>query len=130
MATETRTDVRPANTQPQVRNEPRAGQPMWRQEPQPMGRQEPYADRPIVVPQGNETKLSIKTTEFWIYLAAVGAILIASQLIGRTDNHLDYFRGDKAWFFITLLTIGYLGSRGLAKAGSNHRAGEDRGQRR
>jgi hypothetical protein len=127
MATETRTDVRPANTQMQApqRVEPR--QPMG---PQPMGRQEPYADRPIVVPQGNETKLSIKTTEFWIYLAAVGAILIASQAIGRTANHLDYFRGDKAWFFITLLTIGYLGSRGLAKAGSNHRGGEGRGQRK
>jgi hypothetical protein len=130
MATETRTDVRPANTQPQVRNEPRGGQPMWRQEPQAMGRQEQYPDRPVVVPQGNETKLSIKTTEFWIYLAAVGAILIASQVIGQNANHLDYFRGDKAWFFITLLTIGYLGSRGLSKAGSSHRGGEGRGMRR
>jgi len=28
---------------------------------------------------------------------------------------------DKAWLYITLLTIGYLISRGLAKSGSNHR---------
>ena len=27
------------------------------------------------------------------------------------------FLADKAWFYITLLTIGYLISRGLAKAG-------------
>jgi hypothetical protein len=119
MATETRTDVRPANqmqTQPQVREgyDPRtAGQPGGRE-----------VRRPVVLPRGDETKLSIKATEFWIYLAAVGAILIASQLIGTNANHSDYFRGDKAWFFITLLTLGYLGSRGLAKAGSMTR---DRG---
>jgi hypothetical protein len=75
--------------------------------------------RPAMMPRpGDETKLSMKTTEFWIYLAAVGAVLIASQVVGRNAFHLDYFRADKAWFFITLLTIGYLGSRGLAKAGS------------
>jgi hypothetical protein len=125
MATETRTDVRPANTQPQVREPTElrgGGPPMGRPEPQPVGRQEQqYASRQGMVPQGGETKLSIKTTEFWIYLAAVGAILIASQVIGTNANHADYFRGDKAWFFIVLLTIGYLGSRGLAKAGSNTR---------
>lgn len=114
MATETRTDVRPANTQQQVREPRGVGQPMGRPEPQPVGRQEPRQ----LVPHGDETKLSFKTTEFWIYLAAVAAVLIASQAIGTTDNHADYFRGDKAWFFIVLLTIGYLGSRGLAKAGS------------
>jgi hypothetical protein len=70
---------------------------------------------------GGETKHALKTTEFWVYLAAVAAILIASQAVGRNAFHLDYFRADKAWFFITLLTIGYLGSRGLAKAGSNTR---------
>jgi hypothetical protein len=119
MATETRTDVRPVDqmqTQPQVREryEPRTtAQPGVRD-----------VSRPVVMPRGDETKLSIKTTEFWIYLAAVGAILIASQLIGTNANHADYFRGDKAWFFITILTLGYLGSRGLAKAGSMTR---DRG---
>jgi hypothetical protein len=75
--------------------------------------------------RGDETKPSIKSTEFWIYLAAVGAVLIASQVVGRNAFHLDYFRADKAWFFITLLTLGYLGSRGLAKAGSMTRGRGD-----
>lgn len=56
----------------------------------------------------------------WIVLAVVG-VLLASYLVKKTTGHGDYFRADKAWFFITLLTIGYLGSRGLAKAGSNTR---------
>ena len=38
----------------------------------------------------------------------------------------DIFRADNAWFLITLLTLGYLGSRGLAKAGSNWRSSEER----
>ena len=122
MATETRTDVRPANTQMQAPERAGPRQPMGRMEPQPVGRPEP----PVVVPHGDETKLSLKTTELWIYLAAVAAILIASQAIGTNANHADYFRGDKAWFFITLLTIGYLGSRGLAKAGSSITRGEKR----
>ena len=65
-----------------------------------------------------ETKSAFKTTEFYVYLAAVAGVLIASYLVKTTSGHLDYFRADRAWFFIVLLTIGYLGSRGLAKAGS------------
>ena len=65
-----------------------------------------------------ETKASYKTTEFFTYLAAVAGVLIASLLVGTGDGHGDYFRADRAWFFITLLTIGYMISRGLAKAGS------------
>ncbi|WP_218618037.1 hypothetical protein [Cryptosporangium aurantiacum] len=51
-------------------------------------------------------------------MAAVIGVLIASQVVGTTDGHSDYFRADRAWFFIVLLTIGYLISRGLAKSGS------------
>jgi hypothetical protein len=65
-----------------------------------------------------ETKASYKTTEFFVYLAAVVAVLIASQVIGASDGHDDYFRADQAWFYVILLTIGYLISRGLAKSGS------------
>src|SRR6478752_3859327 len=45
----------------------------------------------------------------------------------NTTGHLDYFRADKAWFYIVLLTIGYLGSRGLAKSGTrdHHNAPRD-----
>jgi hypothetical protein len=65
-----------------------------------------------------ETKASYKTSELFAYLAAVVGVLLASQLIGTEDGHDDYFRADRAWFYIVLLTIGYMLSRGLAKAGS------------
>ena len=73
---------------------------------------------------GTETKPSLRTTEFWVYIAGVIGILAASFLVGKNSVGVDIFRAPQAWFFITLLTIGYLGSRGLAKAGSNFRTGE------
>jgi hypothetical protein len=76
--------------------------------------------------RGDETKLSIKSSEFWIYLASVGAILIASEVVGVNAHHNDYFRADRAWFLIALVTIGYLVSRGLSKAGSSTRSRDDR----
>jgi len=66
---------------------------------------------------GPETTAAVKTTEFVVYLVAVAGVLIASFLVGDTDGRGDVFLADKAWFYITLLTIGYLISRGLAKAG-------------
>src|SRR4029450_3383820 len=65
-----------------------------------------------------ETKASFKTTELFAYLGAVVGVLMASQLIGTEDGHDDYFRADRAWFFVVLLTIGYMVSRGIAKSGS------------
>jgi hypothetical protein len=69
---------------------------------------------------GDETKPSWKTTELAVYIIAVVGVLIASQAVGdgAADNGGDYFAADKAWWYITLLTIGYLVSRGLAKSGS------------
>jgi hypothetical protein len=72
--------------------------------------------REIDVP--TESKAAYKTTEFYIYLVVAVLTLIASLLIDTSHGHNDYFRGDKAWFYIVLLTIGYLVSRGLAKSGS------------
>src|SRR3954452_10518844 len=70
--------------------------------------------------RGEETKPSFKTTELIVYVAAVIGVLIASAVTGDagTDNGGDVFAADKAWWFITLLTIGYMISRGLAKAGT------------
>jgi hypothetical protein len=66
-----------------------------------------------------ETKPAFKTTEFAVYLVAVVGVLLASFLVGDTaDGRGDVFLADKAWFYVTLLTVGYLVSRGLAKAGS------------
>jgi hypothetical protein len=67
--------------------------------------------------RATETKHALKTTEFWMYLVAAIAILIAADSIGDGRGH-DVFRADKAWLFVTILTVGYMISRGLAKAGS------------
>jgi hypothetical protein len=65
-----------------------------------------------------ETKSALKTTEFFVYIASVIAVLIASMVVGTEENHADYFRADKAWLYIVILTFGYMISRGLAKSGS------------
>jgi hypothetical protein len=80
---------------------------------------------------GEETKPSFKTTELIVYVAAVIGVLIASAVTGDagTDNGGDVFAADKAWWFITLLTIGYMVSRGLAKAGTPSRDTDPRTDR-
>ena len=77
---------------------------------------------------GEETKPSWKTTELFVYLAAVVGVLIASQVVGdrAANDGSDIFAADKAWWFITLLTIGYLVSRGLAKSGTRTRDDDPR----
>lgn len=64
-----------------------------------------------------ETKASFKTTELIVYVLSVVAVLIASLV---TDNNTDGqgFSAYQGWFLVTLLTIGYMISRGLAKSGS------------
>ena len=69
-------------------------------------------------PRSSETKAAFKTTEFIVYVVAVIGVLMASFLVSTTDAHEDYFRADRAWFYVVLLSIGYMVSRGLAKAGS------------
>ena len=74
-----------------------------------------------------ETKAAFKTTEFVVYLVAVVGVLLASFLVGDTaDGRGDVFLADKAWFYVTLLSIGYMISRGLAKAGSRTRDADPR----
>ena len=51
-------------------------------------------------------------------LAVLVGLLIAGNTIEGKDGGADYFAGDKVWLYITLLTIGYMVSRGLAKSGS------------
>ena len=64
-----------------------------------------------------ETKPSFKTTELIVYLLSVFGVLIASWVVDvRPDG--QGFSAYQGWFLVTLLTIGYLLSRGLAKAGS------------
>lgn len=71
----------------------------------------------------DETKPAFKTTEFIAYVVMVLGVLIASLVVdgnGNGDNGAtgDFFRADRAWLYVVMLTIGYMVSRGLAKAGS------------
>ena len=61
--------------------------------------------------RSTETKNFSKTSEFFVYVIAVAAVLIASLVV-------DGFNATEGWMFFTYLTIGYMISRGLAKAGS------------
>jgi hypothetical protein len=75
-----------------------------------------------------ETKAAYKTTEFIAYVVVFAGILLASFLVktGQDGERVDYFRADKAWWYITLLTIGYMIARGLAKSGSREPYDDDR----
>jgi hypothetical protein len=61
-----------------------------------------------------ETKGSLVTTEFWAMAGVIAAILVAAQM-------LDHFTGQEAWTLVAAVAIGYMVSRGLAKAGSGYR---------
>jgi phosphatidylserine decarboxylase len=58
-----------------------------------------------------ETKAAVKTTELVAFVVVTVAMLIASQIV-------DSFDAQHAWLYASLLTIGYMVSRGLAKSGS------------
>src|SRR5512133_1037068 len=64
-----------------------------------------------------ETKPSFKTTELIVYLLAVIGVLIASWVVDVNEDG-QRFSAYQGWFLVTLLTIGYLISRGLAESGS------------
>jgi hypothetical protein len=65
----------------------------------------------------DETKLSLKTTEFWAMAGVIGAILIASAV---SDSLGDV----RAWTLVAAVAIGYMISRGLAKSGTRY-SGDD-----
>ncbi|MEW2524149.1 hypothetical protein [Streptomyces sp. NPDC047071] len=81
------------------------------------------ATAPVARHTGAETKPAFKTTELFVYVASVIAVLIASAVVGDGDDGIDRFAADQAWLYVTLLTMGYLISRGLAKSGA--RGGSD-----
>lgn len=65
-----------------------------------------------------ETKQAFKTSEFWAYVLVFILILIAGNSIEGNDGGVDFFNADHVWLYITILTFGYMLSRGLAKSGS------------
>ena len=66
----------------------------------------------------DETKLSLKTTEFWAMAGLIAAILIASYV---SDSLGDV----RAWTLVTAVGVGYMISRGLAKSGTKYVGSED-----
>ena len=71
-----------------------------------------------------ETKASFKTTEFFAYLAVLAGILISAGVVDQANS--GGFGAKQAWLYATILTVGYMVSRGLAKAGSRQPYDEDR----
>jgi hypothetical protein len=66
-----------------------------------------------------ETKQSTKTSELYAFIAVVVGILIAAAVIkGGDTNGTDEFIARQAWLYVSIVTAGYLVSRGLAKSGS------------
>jgi hypothetical protein len=66
----------------------------------------------------DETKLSLKTTEFWAMVGIIAAILIASAVSDTLDDV-------RAWTLVAAVAIGYMISRGLAKSGTKYLGSED-----
>ena len=69
--------------------------------------------------RSTETKNFSKSSEFFVYVIAAAAILIASLIV-------DGFNATEGWMFFTYLSIGYMISRRLAKAGSREPYRADR----
>jgi hypothetical protein len=59
-----------------------------------------------------ETKSSFKTSEFFVMIAAIAGILVASYA------DADSFARDDAWTLVAIVAVGYMISRGLAKLGN------------
>jgi hypothetical protein len=64
-----------------------------------------------------ETKPAFKTTEFIAYVGMLAALLI-------TGLASDDFGTSDVWRWATILTVGYMVARGIAKAGS-YQPGDD-----
>jgi hypothetical protein len=69
---------------------------------------------PLRTTMFGETKGSFMTTEFWGAVAAMAALLIATY-------QMDDLSATQGWRLVAFVVIGYMVSRGLAKAGTGHR---------
>jgi hypothetical protein len=66
-------------------------------------------------------KPAFRTTEFMLYVATVVAVVITALAVGDDDGNGpggDPFGAAQALGYITVLTIGYMLARGLAKSGA------------
>ena len=83
---------------------------------------EEYDPRGAVAPRkpvrrlSTETKAAFKTTEFFSYLTVLAGILVAGAVVDSADA--GGYGARQVWLYATILTVGYMVSRGLAKSGS------------
>lgn len=66
----------------------------------------------------NDIKISTRSLEFAVYVAAVLATIITSAVVGddARENGVDVFNAHDAMQLITWLTVGLMVARGLSKA--------------
>jgi hypothetical protein len=74
-----------------------------------------------------ETKAAFKTTEFFAYVVVLVGILIAGAVVDASDA--GGYGARQVWLYATILTVGYMVSRGLAKSGSREPYDADRSDR-
>ena len=75
----------------------------------------------VVARLTTETKHAFKTTEFWAMVGVIAGILIASAVVDAGEGAGaagDAFSAQRAWLYVAIVAVGYMVSRGLAKAGS------------
>ena len=63
---------------------------------------------------GSETKQGLMSHEFWLWAIVLIALILAGALID--EGRPDAYGPGPVWTYITIVTSGYLLSRGLAKA--------------
>jgi hypothetical protein len=80
--------------------------------------------RPV---RSTETKAAFKTTELIAYVVATVGVLIAALVVDEANA--GGLGAKQAWLYVTILTVGYMISRGLAKSGSRDPYADD-GDRR
>jgi hypothetical protein len=71
-------------------------------------------DREVKVYERTEARRSPATSEFWIYIVITAALLFFTYL-----DTGDSLSREDGWRYAAAITIAYLLSRGLAKAGSS-----------
>ena len=71
-----------------------------------------------------ETKAAYKTTELIAYIVAAVGVVIAGAMVDQGDA--GGLGAKQVWLYVTILTVGYMISRGLAKSGSRDPYDADR----
>jgi hypothetical protein len=73
-------------------------------------------DHRSTVVRSTETKAAFKTTELIVFALAVAGVLIAAAVVD--ESNAGGLGAKQAWLYVTILSVGYMVSRGLAKSGS------------